>query len=402
MIFGTRPEAVKMAPLALTLGASPRIRLILGVTAQHREMLDQVLGIFRLRPEYDLDIMTERQTLAEITCRTLRGLDPILERESPDLVLVQGDTTSAMAAALAAFYHQIPVGHVEAGLRTWEKYFPYPEEINRRLAGVLADLHFAPTGDNRRNLACEGVPEERIYVTGNTGLDALAYTVRPDYVFHNPSFRGLSFEGAFGGSRVLLVEVHRRESWGAGLAGIAAALREILDAEPDLRILFPVHPNPVVREAVFPVLSDHPRVLLTDPLSTDDFHNALARSHLVLTDSGGLQEEAPALGVPVLVARDVTERPEAVAAGGVKVVGTARESVLEETLRVLRDPEIHRRMAGAGSPYGDGRASERTARAILHFFGLGERPADWDPRREGPALLPAARVRQDQHPKPGV
>lgn len=373
-VFGTRPEAIKMAPLIRILKDTPDIKTLTAVTAQHREMLDQVLALFEIAPEYDLDLMRTRQTLTDITCGSLAGLEQILHRVKPDLVLVHGDTTTTFAAALAAFYQGIPVGHVEAGLRTFNKNSPFPEELNRRLTGALADLHFAPTVRARRNLLHEGVPPESIYVTGNTVIDALKTTVREDFVFPETRLNKINFNRP-----VLLAEVHRRESWGKPLEAICRALRRLVD-DLHLPLVFPVHRNPVVRETVQRILGNHRNIILLEPLDTASFHNLMQRCRLILTDSGGIQEEAPSLGRPVLVLREITERPEAVEAGTVKVVGTTEETVYRTARHLLEDPEAYAAMARAINPYGDGRASLRIQEAILYHFGLlSERPDDFIP-----------------------
>ena len=373
-VFGTRPEAIKMAPLIRILKDTPDIKTLTAVTAQHREMLDQVLALFEIAPEYDLDLMRTRQTLTDITCGSLAGLEQILHRVKPDLVLVHGDTTTTFAAALAAFYQGIPVGHVEAGLRTFNKNSPFPEELNRRLTGALADLHFAPTVRARRNLLHEGVPPESIYVTGNTVIDALKTTVRDDFKFPETRLNKIDFNRP-----VLLAEVHRRESWGKPLEAICRALRRLVD-DLHLPLVFPVHRNPVVRETVQRILGNHRNIILLEPLDTASFHNLMQRCRLILTDSGGIQEEAPSLGRPVLVLREITERPEAVEAGTVKVVGTTEEPVYRTARHLLEDPEAYAAMARAINPYGDGRASLRIQEAILYHFGLlSERPDDFIP-----------------------
>lgn len=373
-VFGTRPEAIKMAPLIRILKDSPDITTLTAVTAQHREMLDQVLALFEIAPEYDLDLMRTRQTLTDITCGSLTGLEQILHRVKPDLVLVHGDTTTTFAAALAAFYQGIPVGHVEAGLRTFNKNSPFPEELNRRLTGALADLHFAPTVRARRNLLHEGVPPESIYVTGNTVIDALKTTVREDFEFPETRLNKIDFNRP-----VLLAEVHRRESWGKPLEAICRVLRRLVN-DLHLPLVFPVHRNPVVRETVQRILGNHRNILLLEPLDTASFHNLMRRCRLILTDSGGIQEEAPSLGRPVLVLREITERPEAVEAGTVRVVGTTEETVYRTARHLLEDPEAYAAMARAINPYGDGRASLRIQEAILYHFGLlSERPDDFIP-----------------------
>ena len=364
-IFGTRPEAIKMAPLVLELQSRQGIQPICCVTAQHREMLDAVLEIFRLKPDYDLNIMEPRQTLSTITTKCLLGMEGVLEQAGPDLVLVHGDTSTTFAGALAAFYRQIPVGHVEAGLRTWDKYSPFPEEMNRKLVGDIADLHFCPTPANRENLAREGITDG-VFVTGNTVIDALKTTVRTDYSFSTQALNGLDYTG----KRIILVTCHRRENYGQPMANIMTALRRIADAFPDVELVYPVHLSPVVREAAGKYLSGHPRIHLIDPLSADEMHNLMARAYLVMTDSGGLQEEAPALGRPVLVLRRETERPEAVRAGTVRLAGTEEEEIFSLASELLHDERAYHAMAHAVNPYGDGQACRRIADAIEWKFGL--------------------------------
>ena len=364
-IFGTRPEAIKMAPLVLELQSRQGIQPICCVTAQHREMLDAVLEIFRLKPDYDLNIMEPRQTLSTITTKCLLGMEGVLEQAGPDLVLVHGDTSTTFAGALAAFYKQIMVGHVEAGLRTWDKYSPFPEEMNRKLVGDIADLHFCPTPANRENLAREGITDG-VFVTGNTVIDALKTTVRTDYSFSTQALNGLDYTG----KRIILVTCHRRENYGQPMANIMTALRRIADAFPDVELVYPVHLSPVVREAAGKYLSGHPRIHLIDPLSADEMHNLMARAYLVMTDSGGLQEEAPALGRPVLVLRRETERPEAVQAGTVKLAGTEEEEIFSLASELLSDERAYHAMAHAVNPYGDGQACRRIADAIEWKFGL--------------------------------
>ena len=372
-IFGTRPEAIKMAPLVLELQKRADIQSICCVTAQHREMLDAVLEIFRLTPDYDLNIMEPRQTLSTITTKCLLGMEGVLEEAKPDLVLVHGDTSTTFAGALAAFYRQIPVGHVEAGLRTWDKYSPFPEEMNRKLVGDIADLHFCPTPANRENLAREGITDG-VFVTGNTVIDALKTTVRTDYSFSTQALNGLDYTG----KRIILVTCHRRENYGQPMANIMTALRRIADAFPDVELIYPVHLSPVVREAAGKYLSGHPRIHLIDPLSADEMHNLMARAYLVMTDSGGLQEEAPALGRPVLVLRRETERPEAVQAGTVKLAGTEEEEIFSLASELLSDERAYHAMAHAVNPYGDGQACRRIADAIEWKFGLrAERPGEF-------------------------
>ncbi len=372
-VFGTRPEAIKMAPVVKELEKYPDlIQPRVTVTAQHREMLDQVLELFRIGPDHDLDIMQQGQTLFDITSRALLGLRDVLTAEKPDLVLVHGDTTTTFIASLAAFYCQIKVGHVEAGLRTRNKYSPYPEEMNRKLTGSLADFHFAPTTTARQNLLSESVDPAHIYITGNTVIDALLATVNPGYRFNDPELAAIDYANR----RLLLVTTHRRENLGGPLQSVYLALKELIRAYPDIEVVFPVHKNPLVRGPVWEVLGNLPRVHLIEPLDYEPFINLMARSYLVLTDSGGLQEEAPALGKPVLVLRDTTERPEAVTAGTVLLTGTAREVVLPTARQLLDDPSAYAAMANAVNPYGDGQAARRTVQAILYAYGLAPTPPD--------------------------
>jgi UDP-N-acetylglucosamine 2-epimerase (non-hydrolysing) len=374
VVFGTRPEAVKMAPLIKAFQESDKIETSVCVTAQHREMLDQVLGIFGIRPDYDLNIMQERQTLSSITSKVLEGIQGILNGNKQDIVLVHGDTTTTFAASLAAFYAGVKVGHVEAGLRTHDKYFPYPEEMNRRLTAALADLHFAPTALNRDNLIRENIDPKTVFVTGNTVIDALSVTVYQDYEFKDPFLRDFCFTR----SRVVAMTAHRRENIGKPFEDIFGAARRIADEFPDVEIIYPVHLNPAVREPARRILGNHPRIHLIDPVDVQDMHNLMGRSYLVLTDSGGLQEEAPALGKPVLVLRNETERPEAIKAGTVSLAGTSHEGVFNSVKELLSNDSLYRKMARAVNPYGDGRASERIRQALLFSFGLtDERPADF-------------------------
>ncbi|MBE5040278.1 non-hydrolyzing UDP-N-acetylglucosamine 2-epimerase [Ructibacterium gallinarum] len=364
-IFGTRPEAIKMAPLVKELERhSDKIDSIVCVTAQHRQMLDQVLEIFSILPDYDLNIMKERQTLVGIATRALEGLDQVMKEAQPDLVLVHGDTSTTFAGSLAAFYNQIAVGHVEAGLRTYDKYFPYPEEINRRITGVIADMHFAPTERNRQNLLQEHTDPSTIYVTGNTVIDALKTTVRNDYVFKDEGLRSMHWDT----KRVIVMTAHRRENLGEPLRNICNAVRELVEEFEDIEVVYPVHLNPAVRETAYEILGGLDRVRLIEPVNADELHNAIQRGYLVLTDSGGLQEEAPSLGKPVLVLRNETERPEAVEAGTVKIAGVQKENIVKLARELLTDENAYRKMAKAVNPYGDGFASGRIVKAILEKF----------------------------------
>jgi UDP-N-acetylglucosamine 2-epimerase (non-hydrolysing) len=373
-VFGTRPEAIKMAPLICALKDDPQIDCKVAVTAQHREMLDQVLNLFQVIPDYDLDIMRAGQTLFEITSRSLLGLQHILLKEKPDLVLVHGDTSTTFIGALAAYYYKIPVGHVEAGLRSGNKYSPFPEEINRRLTGVLGDLHFAPTQRAAQNLRQEGHDSAGIYITGNTVIDALLDTVKNNFRFPNAILNSIDFTT----QRVLVLTTHRRENLGEPMRQIYAAIRELVQEFSDVVIVFPVHKNPAVRRVVQKELGDLERVKLIEPLEYQVFANLMNKSYLVLTDSGGLQEEAPSLGKPVLVLRENTERPEAVEAGTVKLVGTKRESIYRETKELLTDKNAYNRMARAVNPYGDGQASRRIVETLHYFWGWRkERPEDY-------------------------
>ena len=370
-IFGTRPEAIKMAPLALELEKRENIEAICCVTAQHREMLDSVLEIFKLKPDYDLNIMQPRQTLSSITARCVTGMDEVLDEAKPDLVLVHGDTSTTFAGALAAFYHQIPVGHVEAGLRTYDKWSPFPEEMNRKMVGSIADLHFCPTVSNEANLARENITAG-VFRTGNTVIDALQTTVVENFTFSEDIHNKLDYANR----KVILVTCHRRENYGQPMTNIMTALRRIADANPDCELVYPVHLSPVVQEVARKHLSNHERIHLIAPLSVDEMHNLMARCYLVMTDSGGLQEEAPALGKPVLVMRKETERPEAVAAGTVKLAGVEEEDIFSLACELLRDREAYDKMAHAVNPYGDGQACRRIADAIEWHFGLRETPPE--------------------------
>ncbi|MBQ8510180.1 MAG: UDP-N-acetylglucosamine 2-epimerase (non-hydrolyzing) [Clostridia bacterium] len=351
-VFGTRPEAIKMCPLVKALEADPVIESVVCVTAQHREMLDSALAYFGVKPDYDLNIMKRGQTLSSITADVIMGLEPVLAESKPDLVLVHGDTTTSFAAALAAFYAKIPVGHVEAGLRTFDRYSPYPEEINRNLTSKLATLHFAPTELNRANLAAEGITKN-VFVTGNTALDAFVYTVKPDYTFADEKLRTLDFENR----KVIVLTAHRRENQNGGIENICRAVLALSQAHPELQFVYPVHLSPAVRNVVFPILSDKPGIVLTDPVDVADMHNLLSKAFFIMSDSGGIQEEAPSFHKPVLVLRTETERPEAVEAGTVKVIGTDFDRVYAEAETLLSDTAAYRKMADAVNPYGDGHAS---------------------------------------------
>ncbi|OUN11908.1 MULTISPECIES: non-hydrolyzing UDP-N-acetylglucosamine 2-epimerase [unclassified Flavonifractor] len=364
-IFGTRPEAIKMAPLVQELQNRPGITSICCVTAQHRQMLDSVLDIFHLKPDYDLNIMEPRQTLSTITTKCLLGMEEVLEQAKPDLVLVHGDTSTTFAGALAAFYHQVKVGHVEAGLRTWDKYSPFPEEMNRKLVGDIADLHFCPTKSNVANLAREDITDG-VFITGNTVIDALKTTVVKDYHFSTELLNQLDYEH----KKIILVTCHRRENYGQPMANIMTALRRVAESFEDVELVYPVHLSPVVREAAAKYLSGHQRIHLIDPLDVEEMHNLMARSYLVMTDSGGLQEEAPALARPVLVLRRETERPEAVEAGTVKIAGTEEETIFRMASELLTDEKAYHEMAHAVNPYGDGFACRRIVDAIEWQFGL--------------------------------
>ena len=371
-VFGTRPEAIKMCPLVRELAAREGVESLCCVTAQHRQMLDSVLEVFSLKPDWDLDIMTPRQTLSTITSKCLTGMDEAIDTLKPDMILVHGDTSTTFAGALSAFYHQVPIGHVEAGLRTYDKYSPCPEEMNRKLVSSLADLHFCPTANNRGNLLREGVTGD-IFVTGNTVIDALKTTVREDYRFSIDELNHLPYSE----KKILLVTCHRRENYGEPMRNIMLALRQLAEENRDVELVYPVHLSPVVREAVDRYLRGAPRVHLIDPLPADEMHNLMARCYLVLTDSGGLQEEAPALGKPVLVLRRETERPEAVEAGTVKLAGVVQDDIVTMAQRLIQDRNAYAAMAHAVNPYGDGQACRRIADAVLWHFQRGERPADY-------------------------
>lgn len=373
-VFGTRPEAIKMCPLVKELASRPGIESLCCVTAQHRQMLDSVLEVFGVRPDRDLNIMTPRQTLSDITSKCLLGMDEAVDALRPDMILVHGDTSTTFAGALSAFYHRIAVGHVEAGLRTYDKYAPFPEEVNRVLTSAIADMHFCPTAGNRENLIREGRQRD-IFVTGNTVIDALKTTVRPDYRFGLEELNRLPY----GEKKILLVTCHRRENYGEPMKQILLALRQIAEERQDVELVYPVHLSPAVQEAVDRYLRGAPRVHLIDPLSAGDMHNLMARCYLVLTDSGGLQEEAPALGKPVLVLRRETERPEAVAAGTVRLAGVVQDDIVTMAERLITDRVEYEKMAHAVNPYGDGNACRRIADAIEWRYGLRQdRPADYE------------------------
>lgn len=364
-VFGTRPEAIKMAPLVHALEQNEHTESIVCVTAQHRQMLDQVLDIFNIKPDYDLDIMEQRQTLATITEKSLHGLDAVLEEAKPDIVLVHGDTSTTFAGALAAFYHKIPVGHVEAGLRTYDKYSPFPEEMNRKLVGQIADLHFAPTARNRDNLAREQITDG-VLVCGNTVVDAIHMTVRDDFEFRDPALQELDFKN----DRVVLVTAHRRENYGEPMENICRAIARLSDRYPDVHFVYPVHLSPYVRETAEKFLGGRDRVHLIAPLAVDEMHNLMARCYLIMTDSGGLQEEAPSLGKPVLVLRHETERPEAIEAGTVKLAGIVEDQIFQMACELFDDAQAYEKMAHAVNPYGDGHTCARIVQAIEHHFGL--------------------------------
>lgn len=361
-VFGTRPEAVKMCPLVQKLEEYPDLESIVCLSGQHREMLDQVMGIFGIHAQYDLKIMRPGQTLTDITSRVLQGFQEVLEKEKPDLVLVHGDTSTSFAAALAAFFQQVPVGHVEAGLRTYDRYSPFPEEMNRNLTGRIAELHFAPTENNKENLRKEHI-DENVFVTGNTVIDAFRTTVKPGYVFKDRTLRTLDVDH----KKCILMTAHRRENLGQPLENICSAVRKLALRYQDLIVIYPVHLNPAVQNTAEKILGNLSNVYLIPPVDVEDMHNLISRSYLVMTDSGGLQEEAPSCGVPVLVLRTQTERPEAVEAGTVKVVGVEEESIFKEAAELLDQPSAYEKMAKAVNPYGDGRACERIVRHIYEW-----------------------------------
>jgi len=363
-IFGTRPEAIKMAPLVKELEKREEIESIVCVTAQHREMLDQVLDTFSIKPDYDLDIMKQGQTLADITTRALIGVDGVIKEAKPDIVLVHGDTTTTFAGGLAAFYNQVAIGHVEAGLRTYNKYSPYPEEMNRQMVDCMADMYFAPTELSRNNLLKENIDDSKIYITGNTAIDAMSTTVDENYT--HPELDWLQ------GDKMILLTAHRRENLGEPMRNIFKGIRKVLDDTTGIKVIYPIHKNPLVRQVADEIFGDCDRVKLIEPLEVFDFHNFQNIAHIILTDSGGIQEEAPSLGKPVLVLRDTTERPEGIDAGTLKLVGTDADVIYTETMRLLTDKTEYDRMSKASNPYGDGHASERIADAIINKFAKND------------------------------
>lgn len=370
-VFGTRPEAIKMAPLVLSLQTDERFEAVTTVTAQHREMLDQVLEIFKIVPDYDLNIMHKEQTLTEITANVLTKLDQVIKTVKPDIILVHGDTTTTFAASVAAFYNQVAIGHVEAGLRTWNKYSPFPEEMNRQMTDDLADLYFAPTEESKANLLKENQAAAKIFVTGNTAIDALKQTVSSDY--QHELLAKLD-----PGHKLILVTMHRRENQGQPMARVFRTLLEVVEQRPEVEVIYPVHLSPKVQKLAHEILGKHERIHLIAPLDVVDFHNLAAKSYFIMTDSGGVQEEAPSLGKPVLVLRDTTERPEGVSAGTLKLVGTEPAKVKAAMLELLDDPNVYQQMAQAQNPYGDGQASQRILAAIAYHFGLSEqRPKEF-------------------------
>ncbi len=360
-VFGTRPEAIKMAPIVKAMEKEGRIENIVCVTAQHRQMLDQVLNIFDIEPDFDLNIFKPGQTLTEITTKALEGLEKVIIENKPDLLLVQGDTTTVFAGALAAFYQKVKIGHVEAGLRSGNLYSPYPEEANRKLTGILTDFHFAPTEKNRENLLKEGYPDEKIFITGNTVIDALFHVVKDKYIFNDELLDSIDFENR----KVILMTSHRRENIGKPMENIFTAIKRIVEAHEDVEVVFPIHLNPKVRDIAYKVFDNHPRIHLVEPLNYEPFTNLMAKSYLVVTDSGGLQEEAPSLGKPVLVVREETERPEGIVAGTAKLVGTNEEKIYKEINMLLNEKEKYLKMSNAVNPYGDGKAAEKIVDIIL-------------------------------------
>lgn len=371
VVFGTRPEAIKMAPLILQLKKqSEKFETMTVVTAQHRQMLDQVLQTFNIEPDIDLNIMGKQQTLTDITVKILNQLDKLLKEVKPDIILVHGDTTTTFATSLAAFYNQVRIGHVEAGLRTWEKYSPFPEEMNRQMTDAVTDLYFVPTMQSKENLIKENHDEKTIFVTGNTAIDALKLTVQENY--HHDVLEQIPSN-----HRLILVTMHRRENQGEPMRRVFRTLRQVVEAHDDVEVIYPVHLSPAVQEAAKEILSNHPQIHLIEPLDVVDFHNIAARSYFIMSDSGGVQEEAPSLGKPVLVLRDTTERPEGVTAGTLKLVGTESENIREAMETLLTDETVYHQMSQASNPYGDGRTSERIVEAIAHYFGYADRPKNF-------------------------
>ena len=359
-VFGTRPEAIKMAPLVKELKSRREIECIVCVTAQHRQMLDQVLEVFDIKPDYDLNIMSQGQTLSDITSKALKGLEQVIQEVKPNIVLVHGDTTTTFAGALAAYYNQVDIGHVEAGLRTWNKYSPYPEEMNRQMVGVMADIHFAPTQNSKNNLLKEGKNPKSIYVTGNTAIDALSTTIKEDYA--HPAFKWL------GDDKLILITAHRRENLGEPMRHMFKAIKKIVDEFQGIKAIYPVHLNPKVRKIADEILGNNEKIKLIEPLEVIDFHNFMNKAYLILTDSGGIQEEAPGLGKPVLVLRDTTERPEGIEAGTLKLAGTDEETIYKLTKELLSNKETYEKMSKAVNPYGDGTASKKITDAIIEKY----------------------------------
>lgn len=374
-VFGTRPEAIKMAPLVLELEKNPNIDSIVCVTAQHRQMLDQVLEIFDIKPDYDLNIMRDRQTLVGITARVLEGLDEVIKEAKPDIVLVHGDTSTSFVGALAAFYNQTMVGHVEAGLRTYDIYSPFPEEMNRNLTGRIATMHFSPTLQNKNNLLKENVSEENIFITGNTVIDAMKTTVKNDFEFKTELLNKIDYQG----KRVITMTAHRRENLGKPLENICNAVKRLVEKYEDIEVIYPIHMNPTVRETVNSIIGNMNRVNIIEPINVDELHNLMARSYMIMTDSGGIQEEAPSLAKPVLVLRKETERPEAVEAGTVKIAGVEEDVIFNMACELLDNKAEYNKMAHSANPYGDGDASLRIIDAILYKFGITDkRPDDYN------------------------
>jgi len=373
-IFGTRPEAIKMAPLILELGKNEYIESIVCVSAQHRRMLDQVLEVFAIKPDYDLNIMKENQTLTSITTAVLNDLARVFDAAKPNLCLVHGDTSTTFAASLACFYAGVKVGHVEAGLRTLDKYQPYPEEMNRRLTAALSDLNFAPTVNSKKNLLKENIPEDSVFITGNTAIDALKYTTKEQYTFCEPKLNNIDFA-----KKIIVMTAHRRENLGEGISAICAAALRLVNDNAAAELVYPVHLNPAVRKTVYRILADKPRIHLTEPLNITDMHNLMSRSYLILTDSGGLQEEAPSWNKPVLVLRNVTERPEGLEAGTLILAGVKEDDIYNNASKLLHDKVLYQQMAEAKNPFGDGYASRRIADAILYYYGITKkRPEDYN------------------------